>query len=258
MSFYAAYYSYSNDLMGKRQKRRRSYSIKVTPLDLCRPDVYMIFNVESMILIWMWLKNEIKRTTSYSGSCDHIYHHCRETSLEGSRSDYIQDVRKNMTRIWLGFASEQGRSNFDKEFPFNKEITIPIRYYKSHTPLRWGESQLDLLEEIIHLKKPIRLGWSPNPCHKKAKYTYIYKLCFNHERFYWRAHYDYLKDLNSSWCIRIEPKPKQMLLDFMLDVRQWIRGGMKRCDLKRIGTEYSDTYEVIAENSPKELQRREL
>ena len=207
----------------------------------------MIINVEPMILIWQWLKSEIRRIIPYNGRCDYFYHHCRPTELSGKRADYVDQLRQTMTRIFLGLANERGRSQFDEAYPLLTEIKIPITYYKSHTPLAWGESQLDVLEEITYIKKPFELSWSPNGSHKGAKAVYRYAFCFDVDQFYWIASYDYMKDLSASWHIVIKPKPKQMLLDFMLEVRAWIRGGLKRRDLQPIGDRFSNRYQVIRE-----------
>lgn len=74
---------------------------------------------------------------------------------------------------------------------------------------------------------------------------------FDAEQFYWKAHYDYAKDLSSSWAVQIAPEPGQMMLDFMLGVRAWIRNGMKRKDLVCDGGEYSESYRLRQESKRK-------
>ncbi len=133
MTMHAAFYCYDNDLSGQRTRRKIATGLKVKPLDLCRPDVYMLYDVDQIIPLWMWLKGEIKRLTEYSGCCDHFYHHSETTHLSGP--DYIDYARQQMSRIFLGLADEAGRDKFDETYPLELEIIVPARYYKSHAPL---------------------------------------------------------------------------------------------------------------------------
>jgi len=242
MSMYAALYCYENDLMGQRTRRKIAIKAKIRLLDLCRPDVYMIHDVDRMIGIWMWLKGEIQRLTEDSSYCTHFYHHCKTTALSGSSQDYIACVREAMSRIMLGIAKESGRDKFDAAYPLDAEIIVPVRYYKSHAPLEFGECQRNLLAEITTVEKPIRLTWSPNPCHKRANVVFKYILYFNPEGFWWTALYSYARDRASWWDITISPKPGQMLVDFMLDIQAWLRAGLPKTRLEQTDGEWSETY----------------
>lgn len=244
MDLYAIHAINSNDIMGTSEKIKIGTKVKVNILDLCRPDIYMKYDIESLIRIWMWIKRQIKATTDYASTCIDFYYHSNKIRINKGNWPFIKYFHENMCRIFLGYASENGRWNFDKKYPLNKNVWIHFKHYKSHAPVEWGKSQRDILKNIIVLEKPRRLGWSPNSCHKKANVVYDLALCFDDTDFWWEASYDYMKELCSSWVIRINPHKKQLLLDYMMDIEHWIKEGMPRKALKQID---SVDYEFVVQ-----------
>lgn len=251
MTIHVRYYGYSTGIFRKEGPMQSSCKKTVRFLDLIRPDFYLNFNVDEMVGIMSWLKKEIKRLVAYSGSCDSMYYWSKRSRLAGK--DYLDDVRKEMSQIFLGRASCLGRYDFDRQYDLFSKKILPIRYMTSHQPLEWGESQLDVLRQITEHDtqandKPPRITtWHPNKCHPRARTIWCRQLVVEDDGFWYRINYSYPDD-SSSWEIRIKPQPKELLVPFMLGVRQLFKRGLKRQYLKSIGdSRFSSTYTLDLE-----------
>jgi len=248
MDVHAAYYAHSKGLFTGDDKPVIAKKKKVKFIDLVRPDFYLNFNVDQAVEILMWLKREIRRVTKHSGRCDSFYRCGEDTYLVGA--DYLKEIRNAMSRIFLSRANGLGRWAFDKLYDLDTVKILPIRYYVTHIPLEWGESQLDLLKEVTEndtqsLKnKPQITTWSPNSCHKRARTIYSRQLVIQKDGFGYKISYSYPND-GSSWSINIEPQEGQMLIDFLLDLKQLFEHGLKRKYLKsKDGCKYSSWYTI--------------
>lgn len=247
MDVHAAYYAHSKGLFSGDDKPVIAKKKKVRFIDLIRPDFYLNFNVDQMVGILIWLKKEIQRVTKYSGRCDSFYRCGEDTYLVGA--DYLEKIREVMSRIFLSRANGLGRWTFDKLYDLDTVKILPISYYVTHIPLKWGKSQLDLLKEVTEndtqsLKNIPRITtWSPNSCHKRARTIHGRYLVIQKDGFWYKISYGYLNE--GGWNIIIEPQEDQTVIDFLLDLKQLFGLGLKRKYLKsKNGCKYSSWYRI--------------
>jgi len=246
MSIHAAHYAHSKGLFTDDAKSVIAKKKKVKFIDLIRPDFYLNFNVDQIVEILIWLKREIRSVTKYCGRCDSFYRCSEDTYLVGD--NYLEKISKVMSRIFLSRANGLGRWAFDSLYDLNTVKILPIRYYITHAPIEWGKSQLDLLKCVTEndtqsLKNIPRITtWSPNSCHKRARTIYSRHLVIQKDGFWYKISYSYPND-GSSWSINIEPQEGQMVIDFLLDLKQLFELGLKRKYLKsKKGYKYSSWY----------------
>lgn len=230
MTIHAAYYGHNNGLFEGDCKPVVATKKKVAFIDLIRPDFYLNFNVDQIVGIFVWLKKEIKRVTPYSSRCDYFYQNCEKSHLVGK--EWYNTISEIMLGIFLSRANGCGRGAFDKLYNLTTIRILPIRYHKTHAPIKWGESQLDLLKFITDPDKKLRFRtWYPNSSHKEARSIFARQLVVTADGFYYKMSYSSLNDM-SSWSVIIFPQKKQALVDFMLDVKWWIGEGLKKQHLE--------------------------